>query len=373
MFEKAIEIDPDFTLAYVRMSLVHSRIYFFGIDQTEERLAKSRKAANRALELEPDLPDAKIALGYYYYWGLLDYERAVETFEAVRKARPNISPEFLGYVQRRQGKWEQSLEVLEKAFKLNPRYSQLAYEIGLSYCSMRRYEKAEEWYNRALMINPRRLAPQLGKISACVLSDGDTKKARALLETLPQHYLTDYMWFTLGLLERKYPEVLGRLDSLSYDSFEEQNFYFGKNLAYATVYYAMKDMPSLKTHAEKARTNLENKVKELPRDPRYHAALGLVYAYLGRKNEAIQEGNRAIDLYPLSKDAAFGPTYILNLAKIYTSVGDHDKAIENLEYLLSIPSAEFLWQVVSVSSLRLDPHWDTLDDHPRFQRLLEME
>ena len=98
-----------------------------------------------------------------------------------------------------------------------------------------------------------------------------------------------------------------------------------------------------------------------------------MYAYLGFKNEATQEGNRAIEFYPLSKDAAFGPTYILNLARIYAVVGEYEKAIESLEYLLSIPCAEFLWQIVSVSALQLDPQWDALRDHPRFQRLLEME
>jgi len=370
MFEKAIELDPDFTLAYVRMSLVHSRFFFFGIDQSEERLAKSRSAVNKALELQPDLPDARLALAYYYYWGLLDYGRAIETFESAQRARPSLSPEFLGYVQRRQGKWEQSLATLEKAYKLNPRFSQLAYEIGLSYFCLRRYEQAEQWYNRALTINPRHLAPQLGKIGISVLSDGDTEKARALLETLPQHHLTDYMWFTLNMIERNYQGVLDRLDSLTYDSFEEQNFYFQKNLAYASVYHAMKDFSSMKAHAEKARVEIEKEVKEHPRDPRFHAALGLVYAYLDLKNEATQEGTHAIEFYPLSKDAAFGPTYILNLARIYAVVGEYEKAIESLEYLLSIPCAEFLWQIVSVPSLQLDPQWDTLRDHPRFQGLL---
>ncbi len=373
MFERAIELDPDLTLAYVRMSIVHLRLYFFGVDQSQERLAKSRDAANKALELDPELPDARMALAYYYYWGLLDYDRAVETFETVQKARPNISPEFLGYVQRRQGKWEQSLATLEKAHKLNPRFSQLAYEIGLSYSCLRRYEQAEQWYNRALAINPRRLAPQLGKIGIYILSNGDTEKARALLETLPQHHLTDYMWITLGMLERNYQEVLDRLDSLSYDSFEEQNFYFQKNLAYASVYHTTKDISLMKSHAEKARLMTANKVKENPQDPRFHAVLGLAHAYLGHKKEAIQEGNRAIDLYPLSKDAAFGPTYVLNLARIYVQVGEYEKAIEKLEYLLSIPFAEFLWQIISASSLQLDPHWDALRGYPMFQRLLEKE
>ena len=234
MFEKATELDPDFVQAYVWISIVHSKMYFFGVDHTIERLARSRAAVDRAQALQPDHPDANIALAFYYYWGLLDYDRAEEILKSVQRARPNISPSLLGYIQRRQGKWEQAIETLEKAFMLNPRDSQLAYEIGLCYLSMHIYEKGEEWFNRALSINPDKLTPQLGKIGIHILWKGNTKEARALLETLPQHPLTDYMWFTLGMIERNYQEVLGRLASLSYDSFEGQHFYFHKNLIYAS-------------------------------------------------------------------------------------------------------------------------------------------
>jgi TolB-like protein/Tfp pilus assembly protein PilF/predicted Ser/Thr protein kinase len=371
--EKATELDPEFAMAYVQISLIHSRMYFFGDNRTPERLVKSKAAVDSALELQPDLPEVQIALAFYYYWGLLDYERAEEIFKSVQKAQPNSSPELLGYIHRRQGKWEQSLPILEKAFKLNPRHSQLAYEIGLSYQGMRSYGKAEEWFNRALSISPNRLTPRLGKIGTYVLSKGKMKEALALLETLPQHQLTDYMWLTLGLLERNYQEVLDRLASLSYDSFEGQHFYFHKDLAFAVVYHAMKEWSLMETRAQSARVALEETVRENPGDPRFHAALGLAYAYLGRKAEAVQEGSHAVKLHPVSKDAVFGPCYILNLARIYTVIGEYEEAIDQLEYLLSIPSAEFLWQSVSIPLVRLDPQWDLLREYPKFQRLLQRE
>lgn len=371
MYEKATELDPEFALAYVQISNINSRTYFFGIDSSDERLAKSRTAVDRALELQPDSPDAKMALALYYYWGLLDYDRALEVIESVRKARPNFSPELLGYIQRRQGKWDQALATLKKAFELNPKYSQLAYEIGGATLSLRRYAEAKEWFDRALSINPERITPQIQKVGVPVLSKGDTKEARALLEKLPPNWLTDYMWFTLSMLERNYQDVLDRLGSMSYDTWEGQHFYFEMNLAYATVYHAKKDYSLMKSYAESARLTLEQSIREHPEDPRFHAALGLAYAYLGRKDEAIQEGNYASDLYPESKDAAFGPLYILNLAKIYTIVGEYEEAIKRLNYLLSIPSAEFLWQVVSVPLLRIDPMWDPLRNHSKFKRLLK--
>ena len=371
MFENAIELDPGFALAYARMSYIHSRTYFFGVDRTEERLARSKAAVDKALELQPDFPDAQRMLGFYHYWGLSDYDRAAEIFEAVQKARPNFNPELLGYIQRRQGKWQQCLDTLEKAFRISPRDTEIIYELGGASVSMHRFEQAEEWFNRVLSLNPDYLPAQLGKVGISILSEGNTEKARTLLETLPRHRLTDYMWYTLGMLEHNYEEVLDRLAALPYNSFEEQHFYFQKNLAYASVYYARKDVLLMKTHAESARIILEKAVRERDEDQRFHAALGLAYAYQGRKEEAIQEGNRAAELHPVSKDAAQGPIYLLNLAKIYTIVGENEKAIDQLEYLLSIPHAEYLWQLISVPQLRLDPQWDSLREHPRFKPLLE--
>ena len=373
MLEKATELDPDFALAYVRISHLHSRMYHFGIGRTEQRLEKSRSAVDRALELQPDLPEAHQALANYYYRGFLDYDRAAEIIESLKKARPNISPAILGYVQRRKGMWEQSVATLKREFRLSPRELQTAYEIGLSYISMRRYEEAEEWFNRVLSINPEHLTAQLGKVAIYILSEGNTKEAKTLLETLSQHPLTDYMWFTLGMLERNYQGALDRLASLSYDYFEGQHFCFQKNLTYASVYHAMNESSLMKSRAEAALIMLERAIRDHPGDPRFHASLGLAYAYLGRKSEAIQEGIHAAELYPVSKDAALGPPYILNLARIYVVVGEYEETINQLEYLLSISSSEFLWQVVSIPLLSLDPLWDPLRENPRFKSLLEKE
>ena len=372
MYKKAIELDPDFAHAYVKLSMINIRMHFFGKNNDEERLVEARTYIERALELRPDLPDVHIALAFYYYWGYLDYDRALEIFASLQKARPNISPELVGYIKRRQGRWEESLDLMKEAFKLNPRYSQLAYEIGLSYLGLRRYKQAEEWFEQALSITPDRLSPQLGKVGIRVLSRGDSREARALLKTMPSHPLTDYMWFTLGMIDRDYQEVLDRLASLSYDSYQGQQFYSNKDLVYASVYYMLKDPTRQRTHAESARQMIENVIREHSGDPRHHAALGLAYAYKGRKDEAVREGNLAVTLYPVSKDAAAGPIYVLNLARIYTLVGEYDQAIQQLEYLLSIPSSEYLWQLVSVPLLKIDPMWDPLRDHPEFQSLVQM-
>jgi serine/threonine-protein kinase len=372
MFEKAAELDPRFTMAYLSQFYLHSWLHHIGLDRTEARLAKSKAAVDKALELQPDLPEAQMALAYYYYRGFMDYDRALEILESVQKARPNIPGALLSWIQRRLGKWEESLENLEKAFKLNPRSSNLAYNIGLSYSYIRNYRKAEVWFSRSLSISPDYFDPQLAKIGIYVLLEGNTFEARSSLETLPQQPLSDYMWITLEMFDRNYEEALNRLSSLSYDSYEHQNFYFQKNLTYAYVYYAQKNLSLAKTHAEMARIALEKTVRDHTEDPRFRAALGLTHAYMGSKSDAIREGNRAVELCPVSKDAVAGPIFVFNMAKIYTVIAEYEKAIDLLEYLFTVfGGGDFIWHFVSVPSLQLDPQWDPLRNLPRFKQLLE--
>jgi tetratricopeptide (TPR) repeat protein len=238
--------------------------------------------------------------------------------------------------------------------------------LGRVYAWIGRYDKSEEWFDRALSIYPDLYYSKLGNARLPLLSRGDVKQARILLEALPQHVLTDYNWYLLCMLERSYEELLDRLASSPHDSFFEAQFYIPKDLAFASVYYQIKDLPKMKTHAESARNLLEKKISENPDDPRFHASLGLAYAYLDRKDDAVREGKRAVEIYPVSRDAFEAPRHILNLAVIYSVVGEYDEAIEQLEYLLSIPCGNNY----SVSMLRLNPVWDPLRENPRFQRLL---
>jgi serine/threonine-protein kinase len=367
LLKNAIELDPDFTLAYITLAHIHSQAYHSGIDRTEERKEQAREAVEKVLELEPDLPEAQLALGRYYYYVLRDYERTIEVFEGIQKARPNLAPSYLGSIQMRQGNWEQSAEIYKKSFKLNPRSPGTAHFLGLIYERMRKYEEAMDSFDRALSIEPDYTWSQFGKVRVYYLANGDTEKARAFLETLPPHRFNDYWWILNGLLERNYQGVIDRLNSLSYDVAEGEYFNFYKHLAYAMVYQAMNDQPLMKTHAEEARIALEEALRKHPEDSRIHASLGLAYAYLGRKEEAIREGKRAVSLYPQSKDAYGAPHYVNSLAMIYTVVGEYEEAINRLEYLMSVASGD----IVSIPVLRMDPVWDPLRQHPRFQRLLE--
>jgi len=367
LLEKAVELDPDFTFAHIGLANIHSLAYHSGIDRTEERKEMARVAVEKLLELEPALPEVQLALGRYHYYVTLDYDRTIEIFEAIQKARPNLAPSYVGAIQMRQGKWEQSAEIHKKIFKLNPRSPGTAHFLGLIYERMRKYEEAMDWFDRALSITADYTWSQFGKVRVYYLANGETEKARASLETLPAHRFNDYWWILVGMLERNFQGVLDRLDSLSYDVAQGEYFNFYKHLAYAMVYQAMNNQSLMNSHAEEASTALEEALREHPEDSRIHASLGLAYAYLGRKEEAIREGKRAVDLYPQSKDAYGAPHYVNSLAMIYTVVGEYEEAINQLEYLMSIPSGD----IISIPVLRLDPMWDPLRQHPRFQSLLE--
>ncbi len=367
MYERATELDPNFTLAYIALSKVESLMYISGMDHTEERLARSKNAVDSALALEPDLPEAQEALALYYYRGFLDYERATDILESIRRARPNYKLSLLGYIQRRQGKWEESLETLEREFRSNPRDSDLAHQIGLSYMCMRRYEDAEEWLSRAIMIDPEKVYYHLARATIPFLAEGNIQETQALLGTFPHSQITEVTRFDLGMAERKFQEVLERLDFLPFDSFEGDFYYFHRNLAYAILYHAMNELVLVRSNAESAKQALEQLIEERSGDAKLYAALGLAYAYSGESHEAIKEGIRAVELYPVSKDAFGGPRYILSLAEIYTVTGLYEEAVNLLEFLMSIPAGNS----ISVPVLRLDPRWDPLRGHPRFQSMVQ--
>jgi serine/threonine protein kinase/Flp pilus assembly protein TadD len=367
MVEKAIKIDPSFVQAYMNLSLWYSTMFHTGTDRSQEQLEKAKAAADKALELEPNLPEAKEALAWYYYLGFKDYDRALEILESVQKARPNNPPLLLGTIQRRQGKWEESLATLEKIYKLNPRDSDLAFSIARNNEFLRRYKEAEAWFDRSLSLDPEGLATKIQKAYNSYLMKGITEEAIAILKTLPPSRFADYTWFMLEMADRNYKEALDRLGSPSFDTFEDQYIYFTKDLGYAAVFHALKDLSAMKSHADLARAALEKSVREHPDDPRYHSALGLAYAYLGRKEEAIREGNQAVSILPVSKEALVGPKYVFYLAQIEVIVGESESAIDKLDYLMSIPAGD----IVSINSLRKDPAWDPLRDQPRFKQLIE--
>ena len=374
MYEKAVELDPTFALAYADLSLAHAWMYWFSSDQTDERLSKAREAVDKALKLKPDLPEAHLALGYYYYWGSRDYDRALEQFAIAEKGQPNNSDliKAIGFVQRRQGKFEQAMTNLKKAAELNPLSYGEPEDIALTYGYMRKYAEVEYYFDRAITLAPDNPSAYSEKSWLYLLSEGDTKKARKVLREATgkadvSQFAADLGW--LDVLDGEYQTALDRLTGPTaltrVYGINDTTVYF---LTRAGIYGLLNRPQSKLACYDSARIDLENKLQSRPSDESFHSYLGIAYAGLGRKEEAIREGEKAVELLPVSKDALDAPDYIRNLAQIYVMVGDFDSAIDRLEYLLSIPSFN-----ISIPYLRIDPTWVPLRNHPRFQKLLSGE
>ncbi len=364
MFERAVELDPNFALAFAGLSNALSMLIHYRWDLTEEHKARARATADRALELQPELPEGHLALGQYYYFCHREYGKALEELAIAEKSLPNDSeiPFIMGAVLRRQGNFEEAINCFKRAFELSPQNVNVPWEISNTFQTLRRYSEAEYYLNRAISIAPDNTAVYSNKALNYWLQ-GLLEKARATFEQMPRKadpYLIEN-FITQELYERDYQAALKLLSSEFIEYYEGQ-----KALDTGFVYQLLNEPELARSSYDSARILLEKRVREFPDNPDFHRLLGIAYAGLGRKEEAIREGKLAVELYPVSKDAFWGPINVRYLAEIYVMVGEYDAALDQIEYLLSIPYGN-----LSVPLLQIDPIWDPLREHPRFKRLLE--
>ncbi len=367
MFERAVEFDPAFALCYAALSQVHSLMHHRGFDKTEGRLSRAKAAVDRALELQPELPEAHLALAYYDYWGRRDYDRALQELVIAEKGLPNDSRilEATAYIWRRQGKFEAAADRLKSAFELSPEDAALAMTLGVTYSFLRRFAEADHYYDVSISLAPDQQDVYAWKASNYCRWLGDVERARETLKKMPRKSGDAELWFTQWWFERDYEAILEFASSASEPMIWTQNWAWPVALRVANTYRHMKKPALAQASYDSARAILEKELRASPDDYRLHSALGLAYAGLGRTDEAIYEGRHGVELCPVAKDALIGPVRIRDLAMVYTMVGEFDAAIKEIDHLLSIPS------LMSVHMLRLNPDWDPVRQHPRFQALLE--
>ena len=372
MYEKAVELDPTLALAYAQLSMVHSRMYWHVFDRSKERLALAKQAVDKAFQLNPGLPEAHMALGFYYYWDHLDYDHALEQFAIARKSQPNNTSLLsgIGWVQRRQGKFEQALANLKRACELDPLSHGLSETVGQTFMLLRKYPEAKRYYDRAILLRFDVPHAYLRKAQSHLLWEGRTEKARAVLEEALENIKPAdtaeivELLVTIDMYDGNYQGALDRL-SLKSEDFDKFGRFTPNALLRAQIYGYMNKDELAKKYYEEARRILESKIAEQPEDVRFHSSLGIAYAGLGRKEDAIREGKLAVEMLPVSKEALVGVIRVGDLARIYVMVGEYDAAIDQLEFLLSRPGE------LSIPLLRLDPAWDPLRDHPRFKKLVD--
>ena len=372
MYEKAVELDPGFALAYAHVSETRSRMYLLHYDRSAVGLEHAKRAVDKAFELAPDLPEAHQALGTYYWLGQLDYDRALREFAIAEAGRPNDSELRLAraVLLQRQGRLRESLVDFDRAQELDPASPIVASNYGLSFMMLRDFPHAESLFERATALSPDGIEPYFSRVVLALRWDGNIQRARAVLDESRAVGVADEPYLVLArvwvaLFDHRYQEVVDVLSSKAPEVFEDQNRFVPRTLLYAQVYGLMRRHDLERAYYDSARALVQRRVVELPDDPRLHSALGIALAGLGRKREAIQEGERAVELLPISREAFRGYHFDWDLARIYTMVGESDSAVSRLEHLLAIPG----W--LTSAWLRIDPTWDPLRANPRFQELVK--
>jgi len=367
LFEQATKLDPDFAGAFAGLAWVHDWVYH-SFDPTPARKEKARDAAEAAIRLQPDLPEAHLALGFYYYYCERNYQRALDEFEIAKGSLPNSADVYLaiGAIERRQGKWAQSTANLNKAASLSPKDAWILINLGDNYRANRDFEAADKTYDRAIEAAPNSFGVRAHKAELAIEWKGDLSvMEKELAKVLPGEDpdgLVTFARVQFLMLQRKFPEALEVLKQLPKDvPYDEQL----PDLLEAANYTFLNDKEEARSAFERAQTIAEKLVREGPDDAVRHARLGLILAGLDRKEEAIAEGKRAVELLPESQDALDGPKATLGLAKIYTWTGEIDQALQLLDHSLNTPNG------TTVPALKLDPIWDPLRSDPRFQALID--
>jgi len=361
LYEASVALDSGFAEAYAMLSRALASSYWEYYDRAEDTRRRAFEAGTRSLELQPDLVEGHLALGYCFYHCERAYERALAEFELALKQQPNSAEALnaVAAVRRRQGDLEAAVEKFTKAMELDPRSHRRPFDVGLTYGMMRDYRKADEYMARTIAIAPDWSLPYIYRAWLYIIRHGDTRRAGQILaDAAGKTDLTGskYYWWLARLVDKDYNRTLAEISP-------------GPDTAAFLIQHAqlnrlMGRYDIARQYADSARVRLERKLELQPDDPAFLSSMGLAYAYLGAKQEAIASGQRAVDLLPMSRDAFDTPFLILNLAEILVVCGEYDAAVEKLRLLLSIPG------FVSAPYLKLDPLWEPVRDHPDFKALL---
>ena len=374
LLNQAVARDPSFFKAYCKLAVIHDQLYFYGLDHTPARLAAAEAAVEKAFRIRPNAGEAHLARAFHLYNGYLDYDGALAELEIARRSLPNDPRIFsvTGYIQRRQGRWEEAIRSLERAIELDPRNLNALGNIGDSYGMVRRYAEQKSKLDRMLAIEP---------------NDVGVKAVRAFVEvdwkadTGPLHQLIDeiratnpaampkiaFRWLLCALAER---DVAAAKDAL----LASDEFPLGINAVNFTRPFAEGVIARMTNDEHKAqlaftaaRAEQEKNVQAQPDYGPAWCVLGVIDAALGRKEEALREGRRAVELLPVEKDPVNGMVMIKYLAMIAAWVGEKDLACEQLATAVRCPTSGM---DLSYGELKLMPWWDPLRGDPCFEKIV---
>lgn len=371
--ELAIAQDPKFLLAYCRLGSAHQGLYFNGYDHTPLRLSRATEAVENALRLGPERGEPHLAAGLLYYYCYRDYDRARSELAIARRLLPNEPLIFatLGWIDRRQGRWQEHLRNVNRALELDPRNVFILHQVAGSYQVLRRYNNLVATFDRALAVNPDDPVAKVARGLADLDSNATVQPGQAAVREALAHNPGDSAkivdrWFNIALCARDADDAKRALASMLQEGITwGANVRTPRSFCEGLAARMSGDNAAAKNAFAEAREEMETVLQKQPDYAEAMSVLGMIDAGLGRKEDAIREGRRAVELLPATKDVMTGPELVRNLALIYAWTGEKDLAVDEIATALQGPGP------FTYGQLRLSPWWDPIRDDPRFAQLIE--
>jgi tetratricopeptide (TPR) repeat protein len=372
LLDQAVARDPSFFDAYCQLAGLHDRIYFGGLDHTDARLKLAETAIQSIQRLRPELGETHLALAQHYYYAYRDYDRARQELVLARLALPNESriPLLAGYIDRRQGRWEKSLEEISQALELNPRDFSILQQIALTYEALGRYKEMSATLDSMLAMAPKDIPSRVRRALVDLEGRADAKPFHTAVDAILADDANAALgfvnpWLLVVLRERDSVGIRRALSNMGDGGCFDENIPFPNGWCEGLAAWVRGDESAARVAFNSARKELEQTVGDQPDYAAALCALGVVDAMLGNTEDAIREGERAAELTPVSKHAIEGATLVRYLAVIYAWAGDKDRAVQKLAETTYLPGSH-----VSYGYLRLHPLWNPLRGDPRFEAIV---
>jgi len=371
LLDQAVARDPSFFDAYCQLAGAHDRIFFSAFDHTDVRLKLSETVIQSIQRLHPERGETHLALAQHYYYAYRDYNRARQELVLAHLTLPNESriPLLAGYIDRRQGRWEESLEEMTQALDLNPRDFSVLQQIALTYEALGRYKEMAATLDRMLAMAPKDVPSQVRRALVDLENRADPKPFQTAIDAILADDANAALgfvnpWLLVVLRERGSVGAQHALSNMGTGGCFDENIPFPNDWCEGLAAWVRGDESTARAGFENARKKLGETVRNQPDYAAAVCALGVVDAVLGNKEDAIREGEHAVELTPVSKNAIEGATLVRYLAVIYAWTGEKDRAIQRLAETTYLPGSH-----ISYGYLRLHPLWDPLRNDPRFEAI----
>src|SRR5229473_3971109 len=373
LLELAVAQDSKFLLAYCRLGFAHQGLYFNGYDHTPLRLARATEAVEAAVRLGPDRGEPHLAAGLLYYYCYRDYDRARYELEIARRLMPNEPLIFatLGWIDRRQGRWQDHLRNVNRALELDPRNVFILHQVAGTYQVLRRYNNLVATFDRALAVTPNDAVARVAKGLAELDSNATVQAGQVAVQEVLANNPADGVkivdrWFNIALCARDASDAKRALGSMLQEGITwGANVRTPRSFCEGLAARVFGDNEAAMNAFAEAREEMETVLQKQPDYAEAMSAIGMIDAALGRKEDALREGRRAVELLPVTKDVMTGSELLRNLALIYAWTGEKELALDQIAAALQGPGH------ITYGQLRLHPWWDVIREDPRFDKLVE--